>query len=629
MHDAPRPRRPRARRALAPLLAFALGGCAYFNTFYNANKLFEDAESIRTAKGSSAEKAAAQYDACIKKCHDLLRYHSKSKYVDDALYMIGVSHFHRAEYVQAQGSLRDLLDRFPNTKFAEGAWFHLGLASLAQGDAAGAAAAFENLERNYPNSPYRVEAAYRAAEAVLDAKDSESTRQALRQFIQENPHSRHVSAARLRIADTYYDDLHFPEARAEYQQALTLELTEEQRFEAELQISLTKRDEAELILADPALYTEQDLPSGLRVQMQEALADTAAAPSSAAATALPESLQAQRQQAMSLLAEAEVELERLRKRATKFNADPLLRIERAVTLAWLGKPEEALADLDQVARTDPRGETGSRAQYEIGEIHRRFGRWSKAQESYDLAQRGQGTSASPIVERAKKKSAAIRARTAAMEQLRPAAEVQRRWRVSRGLEPPRQGEADPRSGPDSLRSLVEIETRFEDLAGHLLRVAEIDLFELEQPWLALRECQQLLADYPRSGSAPRAALGIGWIYDRYLSEPGLAIGAYDRVTQEYPGSPQAQRAADFAAALRNPGAAVPDASGVLPEARGEAFTDTAGASVFSPGDSTAAAPGDTTAAPVDTTSAAAPVDSTAAAAKDTTSAAPPDTSLSP
>ncbi len=556
-------RPPTARAILVAMAALAVGGCAYFNTFYNANKLFDEGERLRTEKGGSADKASAQYDACIKKCHDLLRYHSKSKYVDDAYFMIGVSHFHRSEYIQAQASLRDLLERFPTSDRAEGAWFYLGLAALALGDRGGAASAFESLERAYPSSSYRVDAAYRTAETFLDAADSESMRRALLEFIDKNPGSRHVGAAQLRIADTYYDELRFSEARAEYQKAIEADLTEEQRFEAELQIALTKRDEAELILTDPALYQESDLPAGLRLQIQETAADSASIASSPA-PALAESVLVQRNKATTLLGEAASELERLRKQAAKFGADLGLGVERAVTVALLGKPDEALADLDQITRTDTRGETGAKAHYEIGEIHRRYGRWSKAQESYDLAQRGQSNS--EIGQLGRKKSVAIKARTTAYEQLRDAPEVRRRWRVLHGLEPPRAGEADPRSGPDSVSVAVDIELRFDAMAGHLLRIAEIDLLELEQPWLALRECQQLLADYPDSGVSPRAALGIGWIYDRYLSEPEPALRAYEQVWLDYPDSPQAEKAREFVAELQSPSpVAPPDSATALPE----------------------------------------------------------------
>jgi len=546
------PRGPRRHRlhlgaVCLVLLCVAACGCAYFNTFYNANKLFNDAEKIRTEKGGSADRAAAQYDACIKKCLDLLRYHPKSGYVDDALYMIGVSHFHRGEYVQAQASFRDLFERFPNSDFVERAWFHMGLAALALGDRGGASSAFETLERDYPNSPLKVDAAYRTAESLLQAEDVEATRQALRDFISENPQSRHVAAARLRIADTYYDELRFTEARREYEAALGSKLTDEQRYEAQLQIALTKREEAALILADPALYTEADMPAGLRLQLQEAMPDSAV-PVPPPATALPESLQTERNRALTLLQEATLNLEGLRKAAEKLGVDLNLRIERAVTLALLGDPEEALGELDQIARTDPRSDIGSKAQYEIGEIERRLGRWSKAQEAYDAAQRA--SSKSFTAEQAKQKSLAIRARMAAMEKLRDAEEVRRRWRLVQGLETPRPGEPSPASGPDSLRTAVEIERQFEEMAAQLLRVAEIDLFELEQPRLALRECQQLLSDYPGSSQSPRAALGVGWIYATHLSEPNRALQAYEYVMREFPGSPQAQQAREFAAQLR-------------------------------------------------------------------------------
>jgi tetratricopeptide (TPR) repeat protein len=336
--------------------------------------------------------------------------------------------------------------------------------------------------------------------------------------------------------------------------ALERKLSDEQRYEAELQIALTKREEAALIMADPALYTPADLPPGLRLQVQEADSAAAAPP---AAVALPESLQVQRDKAQGLLQEAAAELDGLRKRAAKLGVELDLRIERAVTIALQGDPDEALAELDQIVRTEPRSAVGAKGNYEIGEIHRRLGRWSKAQEGYDAAARaatgsaaGQTAPRSATAQLALKKSTAIRARTAALDKLRDAPEARRRWRVARGLEAPQPGETVVPAGADSLHVLVEIEKRFEEMASEFLHVAEIDLFELGQPRLALYECQQLLADYAGSTQCPRAALGIGWIYDQYLSEPLLALRAYDDVIVRYPEAPQAQQARELGNALR-------------------------------------------------------------------------------
>lgn len=552
-----------------------LAGCAYFNTFYNAKQLYKEAEKLRRGPGG-ASSAAATYSQAIDKCHDLIRYHPGSGYVDDALFMIGMSHMHRGENVQAQDSFQDLLERFPETDFRERAWFNMGLAALSLGDVGGASQAFASLREEYPSSKYNVEAVFRSAEKQLDSRDNEAGRDALRAFIAEHPKSSYAVDAQVMIARTYFDELRYDEARREFEGTLDLDLTDELRYEARLHVALSKRNQAEQVLADPALYTREDLPDGLRLELPQpadslstngavgASSEGGGAPGESAsstgtshepagaeiaatAETLPDSLRELRESAFDLLRESAQELEDLRKPARKLGNELALRVELALTVAFLGDPEGAIAELDQIARTDARGMTGAQAQYAIGEIQRRRGRLDEAQQAYDAAQRGARDS--ELGKQAGQMGVAIRARRAALEQLRGAPEVLRRKRVARGLEPPTDEDADL-TGSDSTSVRLEIDLRFEESASYLLRVAEIDLLELGQPRLALREFQRLLRDYPDSGASPRAAFAVAWIYDTVLLDVPRALDAYDSVVRDYPASPQARQARESARHLR-------------------------------------------------------------------------------
>ena len=68
-------------------------GCAYYNTFYNARKAFNEGERIRlnqqTPDGGIPPLALASYELAIENAGLVLRDHSGSSYVDDALVLIG------------------------------------------------------------------------------------------------------------------------------------------------------------------------------------------------------------------------------------------------------------------------------------------------------------------------------------------------------------------------------------------------------------------------------------------------------------------------------------------------------------------------------------------------------------
>ena len=81
------------------LLLF-LKGCAYFNTFYNAEEHFETAERIRIENlgGQIPSRSIQEYGKAIEKSEKVLREYSDSRYVKDARLLKGKSHYFRREY---------------------------------------------------------------------------------------------------------------------------------------------------------------------------------------------------------------------------------------------------------------------------------------------------------------------------------------------------------------------------------------------------------------------------------------------------------------------------------------------------------------------------------------------------
>ena len=85
------------------LLVF-LQACAYFNTFYNAEEHYSNAEKLRIQSlGSSLPaKAIQEYGRAIEKSDKVLSEYSDSDYVKDAMLLKGKSHFFRREYDSAK-----------------------------------------------------------------------------------------------------------------------------------------------------------------------------------------------------------------------------------------------------------------------------------------------------------------------------------------------------------------------------------------------------------------------------------------------------------------------------------------------------------------------------------------------
>ena len=108
---------------------------AYYNKFYNANQAFEEGmEAVRDTerpvdrsrylsvfREPDGQTGQSEFENAIQKSADVLRKHPDSKWVDDALLLIGKSYFYQQNYVGAAQKFREVLalntERGPETRF--------------------------------------------------------------------------------------------------------------------------------------------------------------------------------------------------------------------------------------------------------------------------------------------------------------------------------------------------------------------------------------------------------------------------------------------------------------------------------------------------------------------------------
>lgn len=92
-------------------------GCAYFNTFYNAKRLYKEAEeSPRGKDGEVPRVTKEKYEQSIEKCQMLITNYPKSKYVDDAILLIGKCFYEIQQYDEAIIKFNELEENFPDSK---------------------------------------------------------------------------------------------------------------------------------------------------------------------------------------------------------------------------------------------------------------------------------------------------------------------------------------------------------------------------------------------------------------------------------------------------------------------------------------------------------------------------------
>jgi hypothetical protein len=132
----------RALRALPLLLMLATPACAYFNSMYNANRLFADAEKAR-ARGD-APAAETAYRGAIEKANRSLAKHPTSRWTDDAQLLIARAKLALGEYAGARQALETTLASAADEKVRSTADIQLGMIEAEVGSPD---AAFARLEQ--------------------------------------------------------------------------------------------------------------------------------------------------------------------------------------------------------------------------------------------------------------------------------------------------------------------------------------------------------------------------------------------------------------------------------------------------------------------------------------------------
>ena len=116
---------------------------AYFNTFYNAQRLFHDAQdevakarrdqqerSLTTKTFSLPGTARSKFQTSIEKNSKVLSFYPTSKWVDDALLMIGKAYYYMEDDLRAERKFLELASQYPNSDLIPESRLWLGRCQL-------------------------------------------------------------------------------------------------------------------------------------------------------------------------------------------------------------------------------------------------------------------------------------------------------------------------------------------------------------------------------------------------------------------------------------------------------------------------------------------------------------------
>ncbi len=107
------------------LIFLCFSGCVYYNTFYNTRKYYD--EAVRENNNRKFQKS-------LEKSKKILERYPGSKYIDDAMFIMGASLYYLKEIDESKISFKKLIEVFPNTPFVYESYFFLGRIALERGD---------------------------------------------------------------------------------------------------------------------------------------------------------------------------------------------------------------------------------------------------------------------------------------------------------------------------------------------------------------------------------------------------------------------------------------------------------------------------------------------------------------
>lgn len=234
--------RSRYIRPLACLLAAIVlfgAGCAYFNTFYNAQAAYR--EGMKLKEQNQNTQAKAKFDKAIEKSALLIKRWPKSRWVDDALFLVGSSFYQQGQYDKAVREFDHLNLAFPNSGFVPRGELYRGLALLADKQYGTARVALDAVKQKYPK--LADEATYNLAKSFIDRKELARGTDSLAAFLERFPRSRFRMPAVKLLADGSFTLKQYAAAERWYAAYVRLTNDPKQRALANLKIAACRYEE--------------------------------------------------------------------------------------------------------------------------------------------------------------------------------------------------------------------------------------------------------------------------------------------------------------------------------------------------------------------------------------------------
>lgn len=252
----------------------ALTSCksVYYNTFYNAKHSYQIAEQTRKESetpGSRLTPAVYRelYKRVIAKASAVLELYPKSKWVDDALLLIGKAFYWREEHSDALVKYQELQENFPNSALISEAIYWQGLSLWALNRTEEARYSFSYIDEQTDPELFAL-ANLALAEMEAESQNHDSAIESYQSLIALlGKKHKLLSLAWQGIGNSHYKLGRYDKALEAYESVLKSKPDADVNFETRVQIGTTLEEQGKL---DEALAAYNQILKIKRLRIYEA-----------------------------------------------------------------------------------------------------------------------------------------------------------------------------------------------------------------------------------------------------------------------------------------------------------------------------------------------------------------------
>ncbi len=214
---------------------------AYYNTFFLAEKTFKAAEENRKrSKTKELDPTTKRlYEEAITKASRILAFYPKSKYVDDALLMIGESYYYTNEFSKAERKFQEVITGFPKSNLYGEAHYFLGLTYFKLEDFARAGEVWKGILENPKQKKLHNEVLFQLAELKYVQEEYAEAVPLYHQFLTKYAKDEKAALAQKRIAECHWLNDDYEKAAKAYAGIKNLTKDKELIYQGEYMSGLT------------------------------------------------------------------------------------------------------------------------------------------------------------------------------------------------------------------------------------------------------------------------------------------------------------------------------------------------------------------------------------------------------